>query len=137
MTFARRADSARAPAGVDMVKPSAPEAASRERRRDRLVLALLVLGMLASLPFTVQRFWDARPDAARYLLAARSLADGNGYTVMGEPFRLRPPGFSLLLAPLVAARGFDFAALNLLVSLLGVLAVALLYVLIAPRVGAT
>ncbi len=106
------------------------------RRLDRTLLLVLVLGMLASLPFLVRDFWDPRPDAARYLLAARSLADGSGYTVMGEPFRLRPPGFSALLAPLVAWRGFDFLALNAFVSLFGVLAVAMLYLLLVPRTGA-
>jgi hypothetical protein len=96
-----------------------------------VLAALLVL----SLSWTVRDFWDARPDAARYLLAARSLASGEGYAVMGEPFRLRPPGFSVLLAPLVAWRGFDFATLNLFVSLLGVVAVVLFYLLLVPRVG--
>lgn len=104
--------------------------------RERVLLVLLVAGMLASLPFLVHDFWDPRPDAARYLLAARSLADGDGYAVMGEPFRLRPPGFSALLAPLVAWRGFDFLALNAFVSLFGVLAVAMLYLLLVPRTGA-
>jgi len=110
--------------------------AAQQRRRAIALLCVLVAGTVASLAFTVQPFWDARPDAARYLLAARSLAEGDGYTVMGEPFRLRPPGFSALLAPLVAWRGFDFPALNLFVSLFGVLAVVLLYLLLLPRVGA-
>ena len=105
-------------------------------RLDRTLLLTLLLGTLASLTFTVRDFWDARPDAARYLLAARSLADGQGYAVMGEPFRLRPPGFSALLAPIVAWRGFDFPLLNALTSLTGVAAVALLYVLLRPRTGA-
>ena len=118
-----------------MARPTDPEADTPERRVDRTLLVLL-LGTLASLPFTVQDFWDPRPDAARYLLAARSLADGSGYTVMGEPFRLRPPGFSALLAPLVAWRGYDFALLNAFVSLTGVLAVVLLYLLLRPRTGA-
>jgi hypothetical protein len=118
-----------------MDRDPAVAAAPSERRRGRLFLGALLLFMLASLPFTVRDFWDARPDAARYLLAARSLLDGHGYSVMGEPFRLRPPGFSLLLAPLVAWRGYDFAALNLYVSLFGVLTVALLYTLVLPRLG--
>jgi 4-amino-4-deoxy-L-arabinose transferase-like glycosyltransferase len=112
------------------------ESAYESGRLDRTLLLVLLLGALASLPFTVRDFWDARPDAARYLLAARSLADGHGYAVMGEPFRLRPPGFSALLAPLVAWRGFDFAFLNLTTSLTGVAAVALLYLLVLPRTGA-
>lgn len=98
-------------------------------------LAALILGALATLPWTVQRHWDAKPDAATYLLAARSLARGEGYRVLGEPFTLRPPGWSAILAPLVAWRGFDFAAINLLGGLFGILAIALLFLLLRPRVG--
>ncbi|MFM8411521.1 MAG: hypothetical protein ACKOCT_14755, partial [Alphaproteobacteria bacterium] len=98
-------------------------------------LAVLVTGALATLPWTVQRHWDAKPDAATYLLAARSLANGEGYRVLGEPFTLRPPGWSALLAPLVAWRGFDFAAINLEGGLFGVLAIALLFLLLRPRLG--
>jgi hypothetical protein len=112
------------------------ESGDASARLGRTLLLVLLLGTLASLPFTVRDFWDARPDAARYLLAARSLADGQGYTVMGEPFRLRPPGFSAALAPVVAWRGFDFPLLNALTSLTGVAAVVLLYLLVVPRTGA-
>lgn len=124
------------PAALVPPDRSPAAATATDRRLDRALLLLLVAVTLASLPFTVRDFWDARPDAARYLLAVRSLADGQGYTVMGEPFRLRPPGFSALLAPVVAWRGFDFVALNAFVSLFGVLAVVLLYLLLRPRVGA-
>ena len=98
-------------------------------------LAALVVGAAATLPWTVQRHWDAKPDAATYLLAARSLARGEGYRVLGEPFTLRPPGWSALLAPVVAWRGFDFAAINLAGGLAGILAIALLFVLLRPRLG--
>ncbi|HEY8515806.1 MAG TPA: hypothetical protein VIS07_09875 [Candidatus Binatia bacterium] len=109
----------------------------RSARSTWVVALALVLLTLASLPWLVQDWWDDRPDAARYLLAARSLANGEGYTVMGEPFRLRPPGFSSTLAPLVAWRGFDFLALNVFVSLFAVAAVVLLFLLLAPRIGTT
>lgn len=100
-----------------------------------LAVALAVAAGL-SLPWSVQPYWDPRPDAARYILAARSLARGEGYAYWGVPFTLRPPGFSALLAPLLAWRGLDFTALNLFVSLLGVLACVLFYLLLAPRTGA-
>lgn len=119
-----------------MAPGHASDTRSSAHRLERTLLGLLLVGTLASLPFLVHDFWDPRPDAARYLLAARSLAEGDGYAVMGEPFRLRPPGFSLLLAPVVAWRGFDFLALNAFVSLFGVLAVVMLYLLLVPRTGA-
>ncbi len=105
------------------------------RRAVGWVAALLVV-TAATLPWSVQTYWDAKPDAGTYLIAARALARGEGYRVMGEPFTLRPPGFSLLLAPLVAWRGIDFTALNLYVSAFGVAAVVLFFLLLRPRVGA-
>lgn len=103
---------------------------------DRLALAALVAASLASLPWLVHPWYDASNDASMYLVTARSLATGEGYTYLGEPFRVRPPGFSALVAPVLAARGADFAALNLYVSLWGVAAVALLFVHLRVRLGA-
>lgn len=105
-------------------------------RTDKLALALLVLGMLASLPRLVHPFFDAINDAALYILCAKSMLAGEGYAYLGEPFIIRPPGMSVLIAPLIAWRGTDFQALNLYVNLWGVLAVALLFVWTRPRLGA-
>jgi len=106
------------------------------RRRTVGWVAALLVVTAATLPWSVQTHWDAKPDAGTYLIAARALARGEGYRVMGEPFTLRPPGFSLLLAPLVAWRGVDFAALNLFVSAFAIAAVALFFLLLRPRTGA-
>lgn len=99
-------------------------------RRTSVVLVVLVLGLLAALSWLVNPWHPALPgarDAAMYLACAKSLVAGEGYSYLGEPFVIRPPGMSVLLAPLVATRGFDFAAINLVVSLFGVAAVALLF----------
>jgi 4-amino-4-deoxy-L-arabinose transferase-like glycosyltransferase len=95
--------------------------------------------MLASLAFLVHPWYEATretADASIYLLCAKSILAGKGYSVLGEPFTVRPPGFSLLLAPLLAWRGLDFLALNLLVSLSGAAAVALFFTLVRPQLGA-
>jgi len=102
----------------------------------RALAVALAAAAALSLLWSVQTHWDPRPDAARYILAARSLARGEGYAYWGVPFTLRPPGFSALLAPLLLWRGLDFTALNLFVSLVGVLACVLFYLLLAPRAGA-
>ena len=68
-------------------------------RRDRVALAALVALVLGSLPFLVHGFYDPVSDAGLYLLLSRSLAAGEGYRFLGEPFVLRPPGFAVLLAP--------------------------------------
>ena len=99
-------------------------------------LAVLVAGCLASLVWLAHPWHDtASEDASIYLLCARSLAAGEGYSYLGMPFNMRPPGFSAILAPLVAARGFDFHAINLLVGTFGVGLVAFLFVVARPRVG--
>lgn len=91
--------------------------------------------MLASLPWLAHASLYPKNDACMYLLTARSILAGEGYSLLGQPFSLRPPGFSLLLAPLLSLFGSDFGALNLVVNLLGVLAVSLVYVLARPRLG--
>ena len=103
---------------------------------DRWTFGLLLASLLASLPWLVHPWYDASNDGSMYLVTARALAAGEGYSYLGEPFRVRPPGFSLLLAPLLATRGTDFAAVNLYVSFWGVAAVALLFVHLRSRVGA-
>ena len=77
-------------------------------RPSRFLLAALALLMLASLPFLVQSFYevsDETNDASMYILSAQALLGGEGYAYLGQPFIARPPGMSLLLAPLVAWRG--------------------------------
>jgi 4-amino-4-deoxy-L-arabinose transferase-like glycosyltransferase len=90
---------------------------------------------LASLSVFVHGWYDPNPDAAMYVSTARALVRGAGYTYLGEPFQARPPGFALLLAPVVGIADANFFALNLTVSLLGVAALVLLYRYERERVG--
>lgn len=117
--------------------PGSGPAAERERparTRGRLGLALILALGLLTLPLAVHPWYDPTPDGSLYLITARSLLDGQGYTIFGEPFHLRPPGFTFLLLPVLAAGG-RFAAIHALVSVLGVLGLAALYVLQRPRIG--
>jgi hypothetical protein len=70
-----------------------------------------------------------------YIATARALVTGEGYSFLGIPFVIRPPGFSLLIAPVLALRGTDFLALNLLVSVLGALGVLAFHFLLRARLG--
>ncbi len=110
---------------------------SSERRPTRrwLPVCLLLGATATSLAWSVQRWWDPRADAAHYILVAQSLLRGDGFAVNGQPFTIRPPGMSLLLVPPLAARGVDFGAINLWVSLFGILATLLLFVEFRDRVG--
>jgi 4-amino-4-deoxy-L-arabinose transferase-like glycosyltransferase len=103
---------------------------------ERVALALFAVALFGSLIFTVHPWYDlASSDSGLYVATARALAEGEGYTHLGRPFTNRPPGFSALLAPLVATRGVDFWALNVLVSAFGAVGVVLLALFARPRLG--
>lgn len=107
-------------------------------RRATRALVLLVVGCLVSLVWLVHPWYEAGDetnDAAIYIACARSLVVGHGYSYLGLPFTVRPPGLSALIAPLLAWRGADFHALNLMVALFGVACVALLFVHARRRIG--
>jgi hypothetical protein len=130
----------RAPGGRSRLPgpgPSAEREGPPWSGRERLALAALVALCLASLPFTVHPWFDPTPDASIYLVATRSLLLGLGHTYYGEPFWLRPPGFPVLLAPVVGAWGMNFAALHAFASLFGILGVAALFAFQRARLGAT
>ena len=96
-------------------------------RADKLALALLVAFVCVSLPFLIHPWYDAVQDGSLYLSTARSIALGNGYTHLGSLFHLRPPGFSYLLAPIVAVFDYNFLALNLYISLWGAASLFLIF----------
>ncbi len=108
-------------------------------RRATFALAFVVLVALASLPWLVHGWYEAGDetnDAAIYVASARALLAGEGYSYLGEPFTVRPPGMSVLLAAIFAWRGADWHAVNLAVSLSGVACVAFLYLHARRRIGA-
>ena len=89
---------------------------------------LLLAATIGSLGVLVHPWYDPTYiDASMYIGTARSLAAGEGYQYLGAPFHLRPPGFSVLIAPIIALFGTNFYALNLSVSLLGLAGVLFLY----------
>lgn len=114
---------------------SAEDPSTTWSRLDLALLAGLVALALVSLTWTLHGHYDARNDSSLYLLVTRALLEGEGLTYLGEPFVIRPPGFALLLAPVLAAAGTDPLVLNAFVSLWGVALVALLFVLLRPRTG--
>jgi hypothetical protein len=95
-------------------------------RIQRVGAGTFALALLASLPLLVHPWWDVRNDSAMYVATARSLAAGEGYRYLGEPFTVRPPGFALLLAPFVGSES-AFRHLNALVSLFGAAGVFMLF----------
>ncbi len=107
-------------------------------RRATIVLIALVAVMLGSLPWLVHGWFEAGDetnDASIYVSSARALLAGEGYSYLGEPFTVRPPGMSLVLAAIFAWRGADWHAVNLFVSLTGVACVAFLFAHARARIG--
>lgn len=105
-------------------------------RVERCTTALAAVLLLASLAALVHPWYQRNADAAMYIATARSLIDGEGYRYLGAPFLVRPPGFSLLLAPVVElSGGSHFAWLNGLVSFSGALGVVALFALARVRLG--
>jgi hypothetical protein len=103
-----------------------------------LACVALVGIALASLVWLVHPWYEAgneTNDASIYIACAKSMIAGEGYAYLGEPFTARPPGFAAMIAPVIAWRGLDFHALNLLVSVTGVALVTLLFVFARARVG--
>lgn len=104
-------------------------------KTNRVVFAGFVVSVFASLAWIVHPWFDVSVDASIYIITARSLAAGEGYAYLGEPFLLRPPGFPVLLAPILATVGTDFLALNFFVALCGAAGVVLLFFFERPRLG--
>ena len=103
-----------------------------------LSLALLVAGASLSTVWLVHPWYEASGstnDGSIYLLCAQSMARGEGYTYLGLPFTLRPPGLSTLLVPVLWSKGLDFHALNLYVALWGVACIALVFAFQRARLG--
>ena len=117
------------------MQESARESAGWTKLEIGLGLAFLVIAC-TSLAWLVHPWYERANDATLYLLTARSLANGDGYSYLGEPFTVRPPGFSALLVPFVRGAHVDFHAVNLYVSAYGVACLAFLFALSRKRLGA-
>jgi hypothetical protein len=107
----------------------------RSTPTQRLILGAFAAGLLASLCYFVHGWYDLTVDGSIFIVTARSIAAGQGYTYLGEPFLVRPPGLPLLIAPFVAGGGTNFFVLDFYMGMLGAAGVLLLYAFARPRVG--
>jgi len=101
----------------------------------RAVFAAFVACLFASLWYFVHPWYDLTVDGSVYIVTARSLAAGEGYSYLAEPFRVRPPGFPLLIVPFLAGIKHDFFAINLFFGCFGAAGVVLLFWHARPRLG--
>ncbi len=75
-------------------------------------------------------------DPARYVELARSLAHGQGYVYFGQAERSFPPGFPLLLAPVVLLLGGSFVTVARWAAILGALVFPAVYAFARTRTAA-
>lgn len=82
------------------------------QRWARLVLISFVL----TFPLLVARSQVLTGDPTYYVGLAQSLASGHGYTFMGQPHTMYPPGLPLLLAPFAALAGPNVLLMQIVVA---------------------
>ena len=73
--------------------------------------------------------WQPTWDSATYITLAKSLVSGDGYTYMGYDHTKYPPGFPLMLAPIVGVFGNSFLVMRCLVASCAVASIGVRYVL--------
>jgi len=117
-------------------RPSDAGAGAASKRaaflRSFIPWTLLWLYAAVCVLYCADAWWRPDWDGAVYLLTGRSLAEGEGYTYLGEPFFLRPPGLPLLLSFFVEDGTFDFRAINLVLLGFAGLAVAMIFLALRP-----
>ncbi len=104
---------------------------SRERAATGFFLALVLLSLFG----LVHPWFEPVRDASVYITTAKALLGGDGYSYLGVPFSARPPGFPLLISPVLALFGTNFLALHLWVGLMGAGAVVLCFFWFRERLG--
>jgi hypothetical protein len=92
-----------------------PAAASLSPWAERIVLALAAL----LLAVQISPWFYRQGDAAAYISIARHLAHGDGLQNMGSPVLWFPPGYPLLLSPLLCLRYLPLLEISCLHCLLG------------------
>ncbi|MHC5212214.1 MAG: hypothetical protein ACYTG2_15965 [Planctomycetota bacterium] len=109
---------------------------SRDRLAFTVLLSALVAWCIACVTVLVQDRFAEFVDAAIYLLTAKSLAAGEGYTYLGSPFFVRPPGTSALIAPFIGT-SWDHHRVNLVMQCIAVGSFAAVALAMSRLHGAT
>jgi 4-amino-4-deoxy-L-arabinose transferase-like glycosyltransferase len=101
-----------------------------------LLVVLLTAYSAAALTLWVDNAWRPGWDGGIYLLAARSIAEGQGYSYLGKPFFLRPPGLSWLLSHFVKDGEFNFPMINIFIRACAAATVWAVFLVLRKRCGA-
>jgi len=79
--------------------------------------------------------WNPSWDSATYITLARSLVAGDGYTYMGYDHTKYPPGFPLMLSPLLALFGVKYLPMRALIAFCAVGSIGLVYATLRRSAG--
>jgi len=95
---------------------------------EKLAFTLMIFILIGSLYVLVTPWYDRTNDGSTYIVTATAITLGEGYSYLGEPFTMRPPGFSWLTAFVIPDEGgTNFASLNWMVGLFGAFCLVLFY----------
>jgi hypothetical protein len=89
--------------------------------RSVLALAALLFALSIFYPITAQVVYPYNADSAEYMVLAASLIEGDGYRFDGRLASRFPPGFPVLLAPVVGLADRSFVALSRYTAIFGIL----------------
>jgi len=78
---------------------------------------------------TLNSKWKPEWDSAYFITLANSIVNGNGYTYLGYPSLKAPPGFALILSPIILLFGKNFLLLNCLILIFGLFTLCGIYLL--------
>ena len=109
-----------------LVTGSLDEVAARLVKVRRYAVAAIVAWFVLGVSST----WLPTPDSALYLMLGRSLAQGHGYALDGQPHAYVPPGYPLFLAALERAGLGSMFCFNLAMGAIGLLSVWMSYRLV-------
>jgi len=104
--------------------------------RPLLVAALLLILIFAVVyAAAVGPYWKITPDSSSYVLGAKSLARGEGYTVRGNPVQLFPPLTSMIFSVFHRLSPDNYRLLNGVVTLFALASLFLFWRLFRDSLG--
>lgn len=102
-------------------------------RLSPLLIVIVFLMYLGSL----SNNWKLEWDSAYYLILAKSLISGHGFTYLGYPCLKIPFGFPVLISPLVSVTGANFLGLNLYMLMFAFMGFFMIYLCLSKLYGCT
>ncbi len=95
----------------------------------RILIAPSIIIFAALYILAISSYWKITPDSATYVMAAKSIAAGDGYRAGGKPTSLYPPVTSLIFSLCILLFPGSYLALNATVAGLTLCSVLLAFLL--------